>query len=119
MNISTPVAIVAGLISLLTWAVTRKVLKDHSTMDNPIIPVCVAGLSFLGLTTMGEGWATSILLLYAAMALAILLTLLFAGISGHRFRKPDDIQDGKGRDDESEVDELKNDHVNQDNGERQ
>lgn len=84
-----PALIVAGLMSLLTWAVVHKALREHPTLGNPIIPPCVAGLSFLGLTIMGSGVIYTILLLYAALAIAILLMLLFNWVSGGGFPRRD------------------------------
>ena len=119
MNLSTLTLLVAGFVSLLTWAVSRKALKDNPVLNNPLIPICVAGLSFLGLTSMGEGWCQGILLLYAAMALAILLALLFAGMGGRRSRKPDDMQDSMGRHDETDFHTFDDHQENEDNGGRE
>lgn len=80
-----PALIVAGLMSLLTWAVVHKALREDPTLGNPIIPICVGGLSFVGLTTMGSGLIYGIALLYAALAIAILLILLFNWASGGGF----------------------------------
>ena len=89
MNMPLPALIVAGLMSLLTWAVVHKALREHPTLGNPILPPCVAGLSFLGLTMMGSGLIYGILLLYAALAIAILLMLLFNRVSAGGFPRRD------------------------------
>lgn len=82
MNTSPLFMLVAGLMSVFTWAVTRKVLKDHSTLSCPPIPVCVAGLSFVGLVTLEDQWRDLLTSLYAALAVALLLLLVGVGVFG-------------------------------------
>jgi hypothetical protein len=81
MNMTFLTYIVAGIVSLLTLAVSWKALRECPGLDNPVIPFCVAGLCFLGLTTLNGQWITAILLPYAALGLAILLLLLFAAVA--------------------------------------
>lgn len=76
LNLST---LIAGILAVMTTVVSFRVLRNHSTLDNPVIPVCVGALSFIGLRYMPEGLAHTVLIGYVALAIAILFVLLFMG----------------------------------------
>lgn len=69
-------SILATIMAIMTTVVSSKVLREHSTLNNPVIPVCVGALSFIGLRYMPEGLAHTILIGYVALAIAILFLLL-------------------------------------------
>jgi hypothetical protein len=71
--------IVAGIMAVVTTVVSWKALRDHSTLNNPIISVCVGALAFIGLRHLPEGLGNAILLLYVILAIAILFLLLWMG----------------------------------------
>jgi hypothetical protein len=68
--------IVAALMALMVTVVSFRVLRDHSTLNNPVIPVCVGLLSFIGLQHLPEGVEHTVLIGYIALPIAILFLLL-------------------------------------------
>ena len=88
MNQLSPlIIVVAGIISVITMAVSWKAMKAFPPFHNPLIALCTGGLTFLGLINLSRDWATGILLLYATTAIAILLILIFMPL----------LQNGKNR----------------------
>jgi len=69
--------IIAAIMAIITTVVSWRVLRDHSTLNNPVIPVCVGLLSFIGLRHLPEGLAHTVLIGYIALPIAILFMLLF------------------------------------------
>ena len=79
---STLTLIVASAASLITFLVTRRILKERLRLGPPgLLAALVAGLAFLGLTTGGEGMAAGLLIPYEALAATLLLLFLLLGIS--------------------------------------
>jgi len=80
------VLVVCGIGSVITWAVTHASLRHVNFPNSGVLSVCVAGLTFVGLQTMGEG-VVVLLIPYAALfftIIAILVAMLFS-----RFKKKD------------------------------
>ena len=77
--------IISGIMAIMVTVVSWKALRDHPTLNNPIISACVGGLVFAGLLTLPEGWQNAILLLYASLAIAILFLLLWMAF--HKVRQ--------------------------------
>jgi len=72
------VVVVAGIVSVITMVVSRKVLKDaHSPLSQPLIPACVGLLAFVGMVKFVRDSAGWLLLPYVALAISIVLILLF------------------------------------------
>ena len=71
--------IVAGIIAVMTTAVSFRVLKMCPILNNPIISLCVGGLTFMGLISLTGGWVGGLLIPYAALGLTLLLLLLLIG----------------------------------------
>jgi len=69
--------IVAGALAVMMTVVSWRVLKDHSTLSNPVISVCVGVLTFIGLRYRPGGLVGMILLSYEAVAISILFLLLY------------------------------------------
>jgi len=70
--------VVAGIVSVITMVVSRKVLKDErSPLSHPVIPVCVGLMAFIGLCKLGKDSAGWLLLPYVALAVSIVLILMF------------------------------------------
>ncbi len=78
-DLSSINSIIAGIMAVMTTVVSWKVLRDHSTLNNPIISVCVGALSYIGLLYLPAGLKEMVLLVYVAMAIAILFLLLWMG----------------------------------------
>lgn len=70
-------SIVAGGLALMMTAVSWRVLKGNPVLDNPVIHVAVGVLTFIGLRYRPDGWIGTILLGYEAVAISILLLLLW------------------------------------------
>lgn len=68
--------IVAGIVALLTFIVSLRALKACSVLNNPIISLCVGGLTFIGLTSLPSGWLYGLLIPYVALGLTLVLLLL-------------------------------------------
>jgi len=83
-DLSSINSIVAGLMAVMVTLVSLKVLKDHSTLNNPIISVCVGALSYIGLLYLPAGLKEMVLLVYVALAVAILFLLLWMGFQKAR-----------------------------------
>jgi len=83
-NLSSMSSIIAGIMSVITTVVSWKVLKDHSTLGNPLLSVCVGALSYIGLLYLPAGLKDMVLLVYVAMAVAILFLLLWMGFQKAR-----------------------------------
>lgn len=90
--------VVAAIMAIMTTVVSWRALRDHSTLDNPVIPVCVGLLAFIGLRYLPEGLANTILIGYVALAIAILFMLLFMAFQKAR-RMPflNDLSKGVGK----------------------
>ena len=71
-------------MAVMVTLVSLKVLKDHSTLNNPIISVCVGALSYIGLLYLPAGLKEMVLLVYVALAVAILFLLLWMGFQKAR-----------------------------------
>ena len=78
-DLSSMSSIIAGIMAVMTTLVSWKVLRDHSTLNNPIISVCVGALSYIGLLYLPAGLKDMVLLVYVALAIAILFLLLWMG----------------------------------------
>jgi hypothetical protein len=78
-NLSSISSIIAGIMAVMTSVVSWKVLKDHSTLGNPLLSVCVGALSYIGLLYLPAGLKEMVLLVYVALAIAILFLLLWMG----------------------------------------
>lgn len=68
--------IVAGIIAAMTTAISLRVLKTCPILNNPVISLCVGGLTFIGLIILPSGWIGGLLIPYAALGLTLLLLLL-------------------------------------------
>jgi len=77
MNALSIGTVVAATMACMTAMVTWRVSRDNSTLGSPGIALGVGLLSFLGLRCLPEGLANTILVGYAALAIAILFLLLF------------------------------------------
>ena len=69
-------AIMAGIIAAMTTAVSFLVLKTCPILNNPVLFLCVGGLTFLGLISWPSGLVGGLLIPYAALGLALVLLLL-------------------------------------------
>ena len=69
-------AIVAGIIAAITAAVSFRMLKTCPILNNPVISLCIGGLTFLGLISWPSGVVGGLLIPYAALGLALVLLLL-------------------------------------------
>lgn len=68
--------IVAGIIAAMTIAVSFRVLKMCPILNNPVISLCVGGLTFIGLISLPSGWVGGLLIPYATLGLTLVLLLL-------------------------------------------
>lgn len=75
-SISMFTLIVAGLIGLLTFMVSLRVLKTRPVLNSPIISLCVGGLTVMGLVSLPIRWVGGLLIPYAALGMTLLLLLL-------------------------------------------
>jgi len=75
-SLSTLTLSVAGIIAAMTMAVSLRVLKICPVLNNPVISLCVGGLTFIGLISLPCGWVGGLLIPYAALGLTLLLLLL-------------------------------------------
>jgi hypothetical protein len=80
-GVSSLVIIIAALLAVLTTAVSLGVLRNHSTLGNPVISICIGLLSFLGILYLPGDWRKMILIGYAALSLSLLLLMLLAGLT--------------------------------------
>lgn len=78
-NPSTLTTCVAASMAVITTIVSWKVLRDHSTLGNPMVPFFVGGLAFIGLCRLEDGWIDTVLIGYVALAIVILLLFLWMG----------------------------------------
>jgi ABC-type Co2+ transport system permease subunit len=69
--------VIAAIMAIMTTVVSWRALRDHSTLNNPVIAACDGLLSFLGLRYLPEGLAHTVLFGYVALTIAILFMLLF------------------------------------------
>ena len=92
-NIET---IVLAFIFVILLVVVFKPLKsafDLDTFPSCVLSVCVSALCIIGMSRSLEGSIEVVLLPYAAMAIAILLILLFLFIGKHFKRAKDRLSD--------------------------
>lgn len=96
--------IVALCAAVLTFVLSGQALSQQSFMRFPwVIAAAVAVLVFLSLRHLGEGWATAILIPYAALGLTLLLLLLlkpFLARMKKRGHRPEDDDTPRGHNDE-------------------
>ena len=65
-------------VTLLTYAVSFRALKNFTAIESPrLVAVCVALLSGLGLLSLGNGLITLILIPFATLGLSLLIFALF------------------------------------------
>ena len=85
-------ALICGVLNMV---VSFVVLRKHSTLDNPVIAICVGGLTFIGFMTLPGEMLRLILVSYVALAITLMLLLLLflLGLAGRNpGRKPDALQ---------------------------
>jgi len=70
-------SIAAGIIAVMMTVVSWWVLREHSSLDSRVLPVCVGLLTFIGLRYRPGGLLGAILLSYEAVAISILFLLLW------------------------------------------
>ena len=70
----------AGAVALLTTFVTFKAAKGNEILGNPIVSLCVGGLTFAGLLQLAGDWQSIVLLPYAAVGIAVLTILLLMAL---------------------------------------
>ena len=95
---STLMLVVASAACLITFLVTRRILREQLKLGPPsLLAAVIAGLAFLGLTTEGEGMGAGLLIPYEALALTLLALFLWFWIGRliksrlHRSRTPDAV----------------------------
>ena len=84
--------VVAAIMAIMTTVVSWHALRNHSTLGNPVLPLCIGLLSFVGLRYLPEGLANTVLIGYVALAIAILFLLLFMAFQkARRLQHFDDL----------------------------
>jgi len=98
---STFVTIIATAASLITFFVARRIFQNELKLGSPsLLAALVAGLTFLGLTTGGQGIASALLIPHEALAITLLILFLLFWIArrvksrANRVRTPDEA-DGR------------------------
>jgi len=77
-DLSSWSVVVAGIVSVITTVVVRKVLQgEYSPLGHPVILGCVGLLAFIGLCKFCREQTGWLLVPYAALAISILLVLMF------------------------------------------
>lgn len=76
MNIHSIDQVIAGIIALIVTIVSFKSLKQCSTLDNPLISICVGILVFMSFRKMGASTLSGILIPYQALGISIVLMVL-------------------------------------------
>jgi hypothetical protein len=70
--------VVAGSAGLIAFSVARRALRERFFIGpSNLLDALVAGMAFLGLLQSDDGLISALLMLYAALALALLLLFLW------------------------------------------
>lgn len=72
-NLRFWISVICGTLTMVTSFI---VLRKRSPLDNPVIAICVGGLTFIGFMTLPDDQLRFILISYVALA----ITLIFLPI---------------------------------------
>ena len=83
MNEYPPIiVIIAALLTVLTTVISLRVFKGNPVLGNPVISICVGGITFIGLCSCASKELHAIIIPYVTLALCfpmVLFMLLFSG----------------------------------------